>query len=361
MTTEKCCVIINYMTIFGKMIKSYRDHYYIPPQELDDLAETNRIHVLVISPLLFLVGVGDLIAILLIHRSELGKHIAPLIYFSVFTIVSVFSYLFSKFPKEPKGGGKKRRLFVAKNIPVYILIFTAFGAGVYNFNLLGQPFNGVLTCCLAGFISLCMFSFSPLPFLIDIVVATALIAPGVYRNFGATGLADTILTSVLMFCLSLYKRHIEKKHIILINKQKKSLEVKTFGNFTIIYEGKVVRFSRTKSSELMGYLVYKNGTSVNTKELISVLWGDRANSSRNGSSFRNLIVDIKHTLAELEIQNFFIAEYNNFRINPEVVKCDYYDFLSGDPKALDAFAGEFMSQFSWAEDVAGFLEMKAQK
>ena len=74
-----------------------------------------------------------------------------------------------------------------------------------------------------------------------------------------------------------------------------------------------------------------------------------------------MIVDIRHTLNQLEIQDFFITEYNNFRINPEVVKCDYYDFLAGDKKALNSFGGEFMSQYSWAEDIAAFLEEKSLK
>ena len=135
--------------------------------------------------------------------------------------------------------------------------------------------------------------------------------------------------------------------------------ITTLINFTLLFQGSVIKFSRTKSTELIAYLIYKNGSSVNTKELISVLWGDSAKSSRYGSSFRNLIVDIKHTLHELEIQNFFVAEYNNFRINPEVIKCDYYDFLAGNTESLKTFAGEFMSQYSWAEEVTGFLEMKS--
>jgi len=201
-----------------------------------------------------------------------------------------------------------------------------------------------------------------LPVFFVFVIAGALaISPAVYGSFGLIGVIYFLVMLSEVLLIAVFKRYKEKQFIILLKQQKKSLEVKTFGNFTIIYEGKVVRFSRTKSNELMGYLVYKKGTSVNTKELISILWGDRANSSRYGNSFRNLIVDIKTHLAELEIQNFFIAEYNNFRINPEVVKCDYYDFLSGDSKAIKSFAGEFMSQFSWAEDVTAFLEMKVQE
>nr|MCR5698396.1 hypothetical protein [Treponemataceae bacterium] len=166
---------------------------------------------------------------------------------------------------------------------------------------------------------------------------------------------------VVLFCFSLYKRASERKNIFLLQKQKSSIEAKTFGNFTLLYENKVVKFDRTKSNELIAYLIYKNGSSANTKELISTLWGDRADSSRYGASLRNLIVDIKKQFSELGIMNFFIAEYNNFRINPELVKCDYYDFLAGDPKAISSFAGEFMSQYSWAEETAGFLEMKLMK
>ena len=147
----------------------------------------------------------------------------------------------------------------------------------------------------------------------------------------------------------------------MLKKQKRNLEAKTFGNFTLLFENKVVKFRRVKSNELIAYLIYKNGSSVQTKELLSVLYGDQADSSHNGSNLRNLISDIKHTLNDLDIQNFFITEYNNFRINPDAVSCDYYDFLDGNKSALKNFSGEFMNQYSWAEEITGFLEMKALK
>ena len=164
-----------------------------------------------------------------------------------------------------------------------------------------------------------------------------------------------------MFCLSLYKRRTEKKIIMLLKKQKQNLEAKTFGNFTLLYNGQVIKFSRTKSNELMAYLIYKNGSSVKTKELVTVLYGKNADLARGGANIRNLIVDIKHTLSELEIQNFFIAEYNNFRINPEVIKCDYYEFLAGDKSVVKSYAGEFMSQYGWAEEVSTFMGYKVLK
>ena len=252
----------------------------------------------------------------------------------------------------------REKAYIWKTIPFYMCYWLGILSSVYNFYMLKQPFNGVICFCLTGFISLCMFSFSPVPFLLGLILGASLMAPGVYAHFGLTGLLDTILAAVLMFCLSLYKRRTEKNFLMLLKRQKQSLEAHTFGNFTLMYEGKVVKFSRTKSLEMIAYLVCKNGSSVNTRELLSVLWGEKADSARYGASFRNLVVDIKKTLGELEIQNFFVAEYNNFRINPEAVKCDYYDCLSGDKKACKGFTGEFMNQYSWAEDTAAFLERR---
>ena len=109
-------------------------------------------------------------------------------------------------------------------------------------------------------------------FLIGLTISIGLMTPGLYHSFMAKGLTDAIGATLLMFWLSLLKRRTEKKHIQFLKKQKQSLEAKTFGNFTLMYENKVVKFSRTKSDELLGYLIYKKGSSVKTKELISILW-----------------------------------------------------------------------------------------
>ncbi|MCR4741382.1 MAG: hypothetical protein K5866_00715 [Treponema sp.] len=335
----------------------YKERYYISQLDLADSAETNRIHVLIISPILFIFGLADILAVIFLHHDNLQNQIISLIYFGIFTIVSLYSFIYSRKIKNIE----RNRAYIWKTIPVYMIIHTMIGASLYNFYILGQPFNGFVSYTLTGFISLSVFTFSPIPFIIGLSIGMAFLGPGIYDNFGLTGLADALLTQFVMICISFYKRKVEKKQVLFLKKQKNNLEAKTFGNFTLIFENKVVRFSRTKSNELLGYLIYKNGSSVNSKQLISILWGERADSSRYGSSLRNLIVDIKHTLNQLEIQNFFITEYNNFRINPEVIKCDYYDFLAGDKRALDNFGGEFMSQFSWAEEVAAFLEQKALK
>ncbi len=345
------------LELFKRLFNSLKERYKISYIDLADAGETNRIHLMIMAPFLFLFGVIDLAIVIILHFHNLQDHLISIIYFSIWTLASTYIYIGAKLTKNVS----REKAYFAKTIPAYVIVFIAFGAAVYNFYILGQPFNGVLIFVIAGFLTLMTFSLSPVVFAVGLIIAIAVLSPGILKNFGVTGLMDSILSSILIFLFSIYKRRNEKRHIIMLKKQKKNLEAKTFGNFTLIYENQVLRFSRTKSLELLGYLIYKRGSSTVTKELISVLWGDNADSARYGSSLRNLIVDIKHTMNELEIQNFFVAEYNNFRINPEVVKCDYYDFLEGDQNAIKNFAGEFMSQFSWAEEVVGFLEQKALK
>ena len=342
--------------MFSKWIASYKKRYYISYLDLADSGESNRIIVHLASIILFLFALLDSLFFLLKYKANIINRIDVIVYYSIFFIISILSYFLTKQVKNTK----REKAYIKKTIPFYLVMYTIFAASIYSLKT-GQSFNGFIAFCLTAFIALCTCSFSPIWFLTGLIITVSIMTPELYKDFRMSGLLNVYMTVALMFCLSLYKRRIEKKQIQFLKKQKQNLEAKTFGNFTLIYENKVVKFSRTKSQELMGYLIYKKGSSVKTKELISILYGEHADSARYGSSLRNLIVDIKHTLGELEIQNFFIAEYNNFRINPEVIKCDYYDFLAGDISAKKSFAGEFMSQYSWAEEATDFLEQKALK
>ena len=339
--------------IFKTIKDSYKKEYDITSQALTDSGESNRLNSLVVSTFFILSDIIDFILLLIFYHSRLQEQLHYLIYLAIYTPINIYIFIHSRLAKDSK--------YVSKTIPAYILLFVGLSASVFNFYFMESPHNGFITYYLAGFLFLIVFSSSPLVFILELIPAMIILIPGVYNSFGIMTVIDLIVVTIIMFFIALYKRRYEKKHLLLLKKQKKSIEVKTFGNFTIMFEGKVIKFSRTKSEELLAYLIYKKGSSVKTKELINVLWGDHADSARYGSSFRNLVVDIKHTMNELEIQGFFITEYNNFRINPEVVLCDYYDFLDGNLKAKKSFAGEFMSQYSWAEEITAFLEKKAIK
>ena len=342
--------------IFKNLVEKYKSRYTIPYLDLADAGESNRLIVHIASIALLAFSVFCLVFFAITLYPNYGNYIPRFTYYTVFLIFSIYAFFASRQGKEVE----RKKAYIKKTIPFYVLCSVILADAVFTVKV-GAVFNGFIIFCITAFIALCTCSFSPIIFLCGIVVTVACMTPDLLKSFGISGYINIMITVVLMFCLSLYKRSSEKRQISFLKKQRQTLVVKTFGNFTLMYENKVVKFTRTKSEELIGYLIYKNGSSVKTKELVSVLYGDNADSVKSAANFRNLVVDVKHTLGELEIQNFFIAEYNNFRINPEVVKCDYYDFLAGEPSAIKRYAGEFMSQYSWAEETAGFLEQKALK
>lgn len=51
----------------------------------------------------------------------------------------------------------------------------------------------------------------------------------------------------------------------------------------------------------------------------------------------------------------FIKGWDSYAIDTFFIECDYYDWEKNEPYAVRAFHGEYMSQYSWAEDTLGAL------
>ncbi len=143
----------------------------------------------------------------------------------------------------------------------------------------------------------------------------------------------------------------------------KRIKIQTFGNFEIFVDGKPLQFSRSKSKELIAYLVDKRGTSVNSSELIVNLWEDKDVNSSSRSMLHNLLADIKKTLASKKIDEscLIIKGFNSFQLNTEEVDCDYFRFLNGDVAVINSFTGEYMNNYEWALFTAAYIQNKLEK
>lgn len=60
-----------------------------------------------------------------------------------------------------------------------------------------------------------------------------------------------------------------------IQSEYNGLYARTFGNFEFFVNGKPVNFSRSKSKEMLAYLIDRRGAMVSKKELIAVLFEDK--------------------------------------------------------------------------------------
>ena len=135
------------------------------------------------------------------------------------------------------------------------------------------------------------------------------------------------------------------------------LRIHCFGNFEVFSaDGEPVKFSRTKAKELFAYLVYRRGSSCTTRELAAVLFEDTEYSTKQMLYLQKIVSSMMQTLREHNAANVVHKTYNAIALNDETVDCDYYRFLKMDVPSINTYTGEFMTQYSWAEFVTGYLD-----
>jgi len=147
-------------------------------------------------------------------------------------------------------------------------------------------------------------------------------------------------------------------HHPIDQKSTKRIRVQTFGNFEVYADNKPLEFSRTKTKELLAYLVMRNGARCSNSEVIAAIWENKPDSKALQSQFRHLVFDLTKALKSVDSEDVLIKHRGALAIIPEKITCDLYDFLSADPSAVNTYMGEFMAQYSWAEFTNAYLEQK---
>ena len=59
------------------------------------------------------------------------------------------------------------------------------------------------------------------------------------------------------------------------------------------------------------------------------------------------------TLKELGGGDILVKSHNAYAVNPEKFGCDYYDYIKGDVKAINAYQGAYMANYSDWSDFTG--------
>ena len=149
----------------------------------------------------------------------------------------------------------------------------------------------------------------------------------------------------------------EIDNIIGIRRNQKLLTVKCFGNFEVFSRGEKLVFKRSKTKELFAFLVDRNGAGVTVSEIGVALW-ENDDDQKNQNYIHQLFRDLRQSLETVGGEDIFERNNYFYSINPEKLDCDYYTYLkTGKPE----FRGEYMSQYSWAEETCGMLWDKKTK
>lgn len=135
---------------------------------------------------------------------------------------------------------------------------------------------------------------------------------------------------------------------------------KTFGVFDFLIDGKSVHFERSKSKELLAFLVDKQGSGVKRAEAFAALYEDKIYDRKMQKQFNVIVHNLKTTLEENGAGEILEMRSGELRVNTELFGCDLYSLLDGDAGAVNAYRGEYMSTYPWASITEAFIEMSDQ-
>ena len=130
------------------------------------------------------------------------------------------------------------------------------------------------------------------------------------------------------------------------------LDVRCFGNFEVLKNGEALVFKRTKAKELFAVLIDRNGAGMTGKQICALMWPENTDDVKNMDYLRHLVGDLKKALSNVGAEKVFCQDGYNYRIDTSRINCDYHKFLrTGKPP----FLGEYMTQYSWAEETLSML------
>lgn len=143
----------------------------------------------------------------------------------------------------------------------------------------------------------------------------------------------------------------EIDHIKATEQKKTVLTVRCFGEFEVYKDGESLHFPRRKSKELFAYLIDRQGAAVSGRTIVTRLFGDD-DIEKNLNYLRQISLNLRHTLEGVGAKGIFDSNNKQYSLKTEFIDCDYFRYLkTGKP----AFQGEYMMQYSWAEETCGLL------
>jgi two-component SAPR family response regulator len=140
-----------------------------------------------------------------------------------------------------------------------------------------------------------------------------------------------------------------------VRQKEKLLRVSCFGNFEVYVKEEKLVFKRLKTKELLAFLIDRNGAGMTAKQICAVLFPDDTDDTKNATYLRQLFLDLKNTLKSVGAEAVLCHETPCYRVDTSLIKCDYISYLeTGKPE----FHGEYMTQYSWAEETCAMLLFK---
>ena len=130
----------------------------------------------------------------------------------------------------------------------------------------------------------------------------------------------------------------------------------TFGNFEFFVDGRPVAFKYSRTKEIVALLINNRGAQTTNGEIIAALWEDDGDPEKKGSYLSNLRQDLQNTLTKLRLNDIIVKQRGSLGIAADRIECDLYEWLAKKKESRYQYMGDYMNQYSWAEDFHAELD-----
>ncbi len=137
---------------------------------------------------------------------------------------------------------------------------------------------------------------------------------------------------------------------LLLRRRQKEIYIQTFGRFVVMKDGIPLRLSG-KAKEILAYVVTKHGNEAGNEEIYSTLWEDRPYSNVNMTVYYNALRRLRSALRDQGAEDLLISTKHGQILNTKIADCDYYTWLEKGKGEREGFYGEFLTEYSWAEEI----------
>ena len=141
-------------------------------------------------------------------------------------------------------------------------------------------------------------------------------------------------------------------------KETDSVEIRTFGHFTVLNNKVPVHFRRTKSKEILAFLIDKRGQTVSKQILASEVLNEDRYDDRVKYRLHTNLVSLREDLESYGLRHILYINNNEYGVIAEGFYCDYYDLLEGNRDNVKDDPSTYMADYEWAESRKAFLENK---
>lgn len=127
---------------------------------------------------------------------------------------------------------------------------------------------------------------------------------------------------------------------------KTEIRITTMPHFGLTVDGRRLTLGQTKQAELLAFLVDRGEAGVTKQDAMEHLWAGYSSESVYWTTMSRL----KAMLDEAGIPDLILSKGKTKYINTEIVDCDLYHLLNGEPSAAGNYKGKYLEEYEWAQE-----------